>query len=181
MKNFFKKFFKILLVLVLMFVSFGAGVLLDIDTKKKDADRDMYWKGYNDAKELYYVTVEPKSKSETTATPTPKQTKEPTSATEPDKNISTKVGSKTYTIRQSVKEELDAYEEYWGKYVETIKSAKSSDPIGYLTKYTEMVQKLEEIDQHPSKRNDLTKEEDAYYGARLLEIYQKMVQAMMAF
>ena len=181
MKNFFKKFFKILLVLVLMFVSFGAGILLNIDTKKKDADRDMYWKGYNDAKKLYYVTAEQKSKSEATATTTPKQTKEPTSVTKPDKNISTKVGSKTYTVRQSVKDELDAYEEYWNKYAETIKSAKNSDPIGYLTKYTEMMQKLEEIDQHSSERNDLTKEEDAYYGTRLLEIYQKMVQAMTTF
>lgn len=186
MKKFFKVFMKILLVLVLMFACLGGGMELGKRSAIDNDNRQAYNRGYEDAKSLYGSFSSSKGKE--TSAPTDIKTDPPTAAPKTedinkqnDKPIKVKAGSKTYTIRQSVKDELDAYEEYWDKYAETIKSAKNSDPIGYLTKYTEMVQKLEEIDQHSSERDDLTKEEDAYYGARLLEIYQKMVQAMMAF
>lgn len=185
MKKFFKGFFKVLLVLVLMFACFIGGIEVGKQENIDNDNRQAYSRGYDAAKAIYYNPN--KSTSADDADPTKAPTDTPTSIPEQktnkpaadEKTINIKVNSKTYAIRQSVKDELDAYEEYWDKYIESIKSAKNNDPISYLSKYTEMLQKLEEIEKHSSEIENMTDDENSYYAYRIMEINQKMLQATL--
>lgn len=198
MKKFFKGFFKFLLIFILMAACFIGGILLggyskeykDHDEARRDGYREGYDDGYKDGyKDAEYDHSKSSASTETTKptkTPIEKPTESPTpipdkeATAQDDTNIKVKAGSKTYTVRQSVKDELDAYEAYWDDYVEALKSAKKNDAISYLTKYTEMMQTIGEISEHSSERDDLTKDEDSYYAYRLMDIYQKMLTAIQS-
>lgn len=181
-----KKFFKILLVILLMIACFAIGGITSKSYWEHEINVDRYWEGYRAAEEKYKETATLKQNQHNTATPvinkelsTTKEPKENKAITKTNSDtITVKAGNKSYKIRQTVKDELDAYEAYWDEYIATLKSLKNSDAVAYLTKYSEMIQKLEEIDKYSSKIKDMTDDEDSYFGYRILEISQKMLQAI---
>lgn len=98
------------------------------------------------------------------------------------KIVSVTVNKKTYKVHQEFKDALTAYEEFFDSYIDVMTNINSPDYLTkyakFMTQYAETNAELEKLDKLSDKEKDWSKDEANYYTQVLLNVNQKMYDAL---